>query len=134
VPVNPNRLNDPENDMIWVSLAGPLSNFMLAIMAASGMWFLRNFAFIPESVSMSLYTLLKFVLLINVILPVFNLFPVPPLDGSKVLMGILPRQLSYEYSKLEPYGFIIILVLLMSNIFWVILGPVANIIIKLLGG
>lgn len=134
VPVNPHRLNNPHKDMIWVALAGPLSNLLLAAAAAVAMWLLREYALIPPAVSISLYELLKFILVINIILPVFNLFPVPPLDGSKVLMGLLPPHLAYKYSQLEQYGFFIIIILLYMGIFWRILGPIANVLIRLLSG
>jgi Zn-dependent protease len=134
VPVNPYRLNDPQKDMIWVSLAGPLSNFLLAVVAALCMVLVRLVSSsIPGSVFVPLYELLRFILIINVILPVFNLFPVPPLDGSKVLMGLLPPELAYRYSQIEPYGFIIIILLLSSGIFWKILGPIVSLLLQLLG-
>lgn len=134
VPVNPYRLNNPDRDMVWVSLAGPLSNFVLAAAAALLMWLLRSFAFLPEGIAVALYMILRFVMVINVILPVFNLFPIPPLDGSKVLMGLLPSRLAYRFSMIEPYGFFIIIILLTSGVFWRILGPIAGIIIYSLGG
>ena len=134
VPVNPYRLNDPRRDMVWVSLAGPLSNFALAVAAAFIMWLLRSFDLFPAGITAALYQVMQLTLVINVILPVFNLFPVPPLDGSKVVMGILPAELSCRYASIEPYGFIIIVLLMTTNIFWTILGPIASFIISSLGG
>jgi Zn-dependent protease len=134
VPVNPYRLNDPKNDMIWVSLAGPLSNFALAVSAAFVMWTVRTFPLFPAGIAGALYELMQYTLVINVILPVFNLFPVPPLDGSKVVMGILPSELAYRYASLERYGFVFIILLMSTNIFWILLGPVINFIIIALGG
>jgi Zn-dependent protease len=135
VPVNPYRLNNPDRDMVWVSLAGPLSNFLLAVVAAAGMWALRSLGGgLPEGVGVSLYELLRMMLIINVLLPVFNLFPVPPLDGSKVVMGILPSRLAYKYGKIEPYGFFIIIIFLTSGIFWRVLGPIIDFLIGILGG
>jgi Zn-dependent protease len=134
VPVNPNRLNNPKTDMMWVSLAGPLSNFALAVSAAFVMWAIRSFPLIPVETAGALYQLMQYTLVINIILPVFNLFPVPPLDGSKVLMGLLPHELAYRYASLERYGFIFIIVLMSTNIFWTLLGPVINFIIIALGG
>ncbi len=134
VPVNPYRLNDPKRDMVWVSLTAPLANFSLAVAAAFIMWALRAFPLLPAGLAGAAYQIMQLTLVINVILPVFNLFPVPPLDGSKVVMGILPHELSYRYAALEPYGFIIIVILMTTNIFWTILGPVADLIIRALGG
>lgn len=132
VPVNPNYLNDPKRDMIWVSLAGPGANFALAIIAAFGMYGLRltgSFSGGPE-----LYLILSNLLVINVILPVFNLIPIPPLDGSKVVMGLLPYHLAYKYSQMEYYGFFIIIILLTSGVLSRILGPIVSIIVYYLGG
>jgi Zn-dependent protease len=134
VPVNPYRLNDPKRDMVWVSLAGPLANFSLAAAAALVMWALRSFQVLSPGLTSAAYQIMQLTLVINVILPVFNLFPVPPLDGSKVVMGLLPHELSYRYASLEPYGFIIIVILMTTNIFWTLLGPVADFIIRALGG
>ena len=134
VPVNPYRLNNPQRDIIWVSLAGPLSNFLLAIVASACMWLLRSVIPLPATLAASLYEVFRLVLVINIILPVFNLFPVPPLDGSKVLMGLLPSELAYRYSQIEPYGFFIIIIMLSSGIFWRILGPIVNFLIAIFGG
>ena len=134
VPVNPYRLNNPQRDIIWVSLAGPLSNFLLAIVASACMWLLRSVIPLPATLAASLYEVFRLVLVINIILPVFNLFPVPPLDGSKVLMGLLPSDLAYRYSQIEPYGFFIIIIMLSSGIFWRILGPIVNFLIAIFGG
>ena len=134
VPVNPYRLNNPHKDMIWVSLAGPLSNVMLAVAAAFGMWLLRTYPLVTHPVSVSIHDLLRLVLVINIILPIFNLVPVPPLDGSKVLMGVLPSHLAFRYSLLEPYGFFIIILLLASGTLWAVLGPIISFLISSLGG
>jgi len=98
------------------------------------MWAVRSFPVLPPALSLSVYELLQLIMLINIILPVFNLFPVPPLDGSRVVMGLLPPKLAYEYSKIEPYGFFIIIILLSAGVFWRILGPVASFLIYALGG
>jgi Zn-dependent protease len=135
VPVNPYRLNNPDRDMIWVSLAGPGSNLLLAVVASVFMWGVRMAGgALPEVLAVSIYELMRFVLLINIILPVFNLFPIPPLDGSRVLSGLLPSDLAYKYQQIEPYGFFIIIILLASGVFWRVLGPIVNFLIYFLGG
>ncbi|MCX5779206.1 MAG: site-2 protease family protein [Elusimicrobia bacterium] len=134
VPVNPHRLDNPARDMVLVSLAGPLANFLLAIIAAFLMWGLRTVSFLPASITESLFILLQFVLVINVVLPVFNLIPIPPLDGSKVLMGLLPPQAAYRYAQMEPYGFYIIILLMMTGMFTRIVWPIAAFIVYYLGG
>ena len=120
--------------MVLVSLAGPLANFLLAIIAAFLMWGLRTVSFLPASITESLFILLQFVLVINVVLPVFNLIPIPPLDGSKVLMGLLPPQAAYRYAQMEPYGFYIIILLMMTGMFTRIVWPIAAFIVYYLGG
>jgi Zn-dependent protease len=102
VPVNYWSLNNPKRDMIWIGLAGPLANFILAFIIAG---ILR---LIPlQGVSATLFFNL---LIINVGLAMFNLIPIPPLDGSKILMGLLPAQLSEQYAHLERYGLLILFV------------------------
>ena len=77
---------------------------------------------------------MKYVIVINIVLMIFNLIPIPPLDGSRVVLFLLPRDLAQKYAKIERYGFWIILILLMTNILWKIIGPAANFLIKLLSG
>ena len=120
--------------MIWVSLSGPLSNFALAIAAAFIMWFLRSFNFLPNDISFNIITLMYMVLSINVLLGVFNMVPVPPLDGSKVLSGLLPPALAARFQMIEPYGFYILIFLVMSGSFWSVLGPIISFIIMALTG
>lgn len=103
VPVNFHNLRNPKQDMIWVALAGPASNI---IMAVGGVLFFRMNVVDPTS---NMGLLLCSFVLINLLLAIFNLVPIPPLDGSRILMGLLPPQQAYSYARIEPFGFIIII-------------------------
>ena len=133
VPINMIRLKNIKKDMIYVSLAGVTANFVLAAIAGILMALLRNFA--PQmQVFVSIYIILQYVIVINVVLLIFNLIPIPPLDGSKVVLFLLPKELARKYIKIERYGFWLILILLVTNILWKIIGPIANFLIKFLSG
>ena len=117
VPVNFNNLRNPRQDMVWVGLAGPASNFICAIVLS----ILLKIPFLGL-----LSPLFQIGIFVNMILGVFNLIPIPPLDGSRVLMGLLPREFAYSYARLEPYGFLILMGLifmgLIRAIFPIIIG------------
>lgn len=106
VPVNFNRLNNPRRDMVWVALAGPGANIFLLIMSA----ILLNFInIVPEFANEWLGQNLVNMIIINAILAVFNMLPIPPLDGGRVAVGLLPNFLAVPLSRLERYGMLIIL-------------------------
>ena len=121
VPVNFMKLRNPKRDMIWVALAGPAVNIAMALAAS----FLIKFLNLPVAG----YEFLGTIIFVNLLLAVFNMMPIPPLDGSRVLMGLLPIKLARPYSRLEPFGLVIIVGLLYLGVFEKIIIPV----VKLLG-
>jgi Zn-dependent protease len=109
VPVNFARLNHPKRDMIWVALAGPGTNIGLAIASALA---IHVALLLPPTVGEWVVTNLANSVLINVVLAVFNMLPLPPLDGGRVLTGLLPRPYARRFAQLERYGLVILLGLL----------------------
>jgi Zn-dependent protease len=120
VPVNFNNLRHPRRDMIWVAAAGPGANLILAAVSA---WSLRLFegggAIVESSwlagLATPLYLMLQVSVVINVALAIFNLLPLPPLDGGRIVSGLLPPRQAASYGRLERYGFVILLVLIFSG-------------------
>jgi Zn-dependent protease len=106
VPVNFRRLNNPRLDMVWVALAGPATNIALGLAAAAGFHLL---GFAPANSAQWIFDNLKNALVINVVLAIFNMMPIPPLDGGRVAVGLLPNALAIPLSKLEPYGMLILI-------------------------
>lgn len=128
VPFNPWNLRNQRWGPMWVALAGPASNVFLALVFALGVRFIPN---IPEEA----FPLLGFVILINLVLAIFNMIPVPPLDGSKVLFAFLPQHLDNLHRKLEQYGLVLAIVaillfapvlsMVITEIFVFLVGPQA---------
>ena len=106
VPVNFRALRSPRIDMVWVALAGPATNIALALLAAAAFHVVD---FMPANAAQWLTDNLKNAVVINVILAIFNMLPIPPLDGGRVAVGLLPRMLAVPLSRLEPFGMLILI-------------------------
>jgi len=106
VPVNFRNLNHPRLDMVWVALAGPATNILLALVAATAF---HALPLAPANSAQWIADNLKNALIINVVLAIFNMLPIPPLDGGRVAVGLLPRFLAFPLARLEPYGMLILI-------------------------
>ena len=131
VPVNPYNMRNPRKDMIWVSLAGVTVNLIVAVLSSLVYHGLGTYATI-NAVTLPILLIARNSVMINVGLAVFNLIPVPPLDGSKVLYGLLPSELAAKYAQIERYGFIILIILVFTDIIGKVLYPVIDFLISLL--
>jgi len=125
IPINYWALKNPKRDIIWIGLSGPFANFILAFIVAQ----ILKYIFPSGIIAYLLFELLS----INVILAIFNLIPIPPLDGSRVLMGILPAGLTEQYASLEKYGFIFLFFLIWLGVFDRIIWPSVGFVIRMLG-
>jgi len=132
VPISWNQLRHPKRDMILVTLAGPFANFLMAFLWAAGIKI--GSILHPESSMPALFLLYtsRAGMIINLVLTFLNLIPLPPLDGSKVVSSLLPAKQAMQYEKIEPYGFLILVLLIFTGILGAMLIPLINISIALL--
>lgn len=126
VPVNFANLRNPRRDTIWVGLSGPLANFIFAFLCGLAIRFIG----LNQQFGLIFLLLIQ----INVVLAVFNLIPIPPLDGSRVVMGILPEPAARIYRAIEPWGFFIIILLIYLGLFDMIRPIIRAILAILMNG
>lgn len=133
VPVDWRNFKRPKQDMAWVAAAGPASNLLMAFA-----WALlaRIATGLPADswVKMPLLYMGVAGIFINTILMVLNLLPLPPLDGGRVVTGLLPAPQAYRFSRIEPYGFIILLALLMTGVLGIVMWPFVNSFLGMFAG
>jgi Zn-dependent protease len=129
VPVDARNLREPRRDFAVVALAGPVSNLLLALAAALLRALLNGAHQQPTAVGGQVADVLLTAVLINVLLAVFNMIPVPPLDGGNVAIGLLPAPLAAAMVRLRPFGFLILYALMFSGVLWAIVEPVRNAIL-----
>jgi Zn-dependent protease len=137
VPVNPYRMHSPRRDMAVVAFSGPLSNILLALLSVAAVKLLM-LDFLPGDLTLTLLRMFGFAVLINLMLAVFNLLPLFPLDGSQIALGLLKGRALEIYEKHIPYGMYILLALVFTGLLQKIMGPVLNLamllVVSLMGG
>jgi len=134
VPVDPRYFKDPQKGMLLVALAGPAANLLTAVASALLVKLLIMVPFIPMFALKPMVGMLVASVWINIMLAVFNCLPIPPLDGSRVLMGLLPPEAARSYAKLEPFGFILLLGLFYAGIIGKLIIPIISFANNLLLG
>ncbi|MBU3696823.1 site-2 protease family protein [Dechloromonas sp.] len=120
VPVNFGRLRHPKKDMLWVAVAGPGANLLMACLWA--LMFKLSW-FLPQFFSTPLARMAEIGIIINCVLMVLNLLPLPPLDGGRIAVSLLPHRLAFKFAQLERWGFPILLVLLFTGILGAVMNP-----------
>lgn len=124
VPVNWSRLRNPKKDILWVALAGPASNLFMGIL-----WVLALRLILAAGLDVASFWSKMAVagIQINLVLMALNLLPLPPLDGGRIVYSLLPQPYATQYARIEPYGMLILIVLMFTGALWVVLEPLMNI-------
>jgi len=130
VPVDFSALRHPKRDMLWVAAAGPCANLLMAVMWACA---LKMALLTPHNAfTLPLSLMAEAGITVNLVLMVLNLLPILPLDGGRIAVSLLPHRLAYSFSRLEPYGFPILLLLLFTNTLGIILNPPLRLSLRLI--
>jgi len=130
VPVNPRYFQNPRQDMLWVALAGPVTNLLLAVASALvlklviGIASVIPYSSLLEAILVPFSNMLVASIWINLVLCIFNFLPIPPLDGGRIMTGLLPEHLARTYASFERYGFIVILILAFTGVLGTVIFPV----------
>jgi len=130
IPVDIRFFKNPRKDMLWVALAGPASNVVLAVIFA--VMFRLLSPYLGSETLLPVKEMLEYMVVINVGLAIFNLIPLPPLDGGRIIVSLLPERMAIAWSRIEPYGILILIVLLVSPVLAYIVIPLVKSIVNVL--